>query len=101
MCTDINANACTATVATARRNGVTIEVIQDDLCNSMKSRLIGCVDLLMWNPPYVVTPSSEISGDGLSRSWAGGANGREVIDRFLTYATVRLTSFSHHTILSL
>lgn len=37
----------------------------------------------MFNPPYVPTPASELLGDGISRSWAGGEKGREVLDLLL------------------
>lgn len=37
----------------------------------------------MFNPPYVPTDPSEISGTGIERSWAGGLRGREVTDRVL------------------
>jgi hypothetical protein len=40
-------------------------------------------DILVFNPPYVPTPASELLGDGISRSWAGGEKGREVLDLLL------------------
>lgn len=38
------------------------------------------VDLIVFNPPYVVTCDDEITGT-LPRAWAGGNKGRVVIDR--------------------
>ena len=42
-----------------------------------------CEDILVFNPPYVPTPASELLGDGISRSWAGGEKGREILDQLL------------------
>lgn len=69
---DVNRNACSATRATALRNGVgpLIHPIQGDLATCLIERLAGSVDLLVCNPPYVATPDS--GGRGLSAAWAGG-----------------------------
>lgn len=49
----------------------------------MKSQL----SVIIFNPPYVPTDQDEfqraLTQRDISASWAGGCNGREVIDRFL------------------
>ena len=37
----------------------------------------------MFNPPYVPTPVEEVTQPGIARAWAGGPEGRQVIDAFL------------------
>ncbi len=60
------------------------DVVCDDFLSSAVSRLSGKVDILFFNPPYVVTSTDECAhARGLEASWAGGVDGREVIDRFL------------------
>jgi release factor glutamine methyltransferase len=76
---DINPVACTVTQGTAQLNGAEVEVVAMDLLSGF--HWDNRIDVLIFNPPYVVTPSEEIwskeHGD-ISRAWAGGKRGREV-----------------------
>ena len=46
-------------------------------------------DLILFNAPYL--PSAECEEDSwMVRSWAGGTNGRQVIDRFISQAPLHL-----------
>jgi len=80
--TDINANASRATRESAVVNKTQIEAIRTDLVTGLLPRLTGSIDILIFNPPYVVTPGTEMGKKDLSAAWAGGRNGREVMDRF-------------------
>lgn len=56
----------------------------DNFVSSAHARLSGFVDILIFNPPYVVTSSEELeSAKGIELSWAGGIDGRQVLDQFL------------------
>ncbi|KAH3898440.1 hypothetical protein DPMN_022672 [Dreissena polymorpha] len=85
LCTDINPRASLVTKATGDKNGVNLQPVTTDLVSGLLPRLNGQVDVLVFNPPYVVTPSDEVSNGGIEASWAGGTNGREVIDRLLPF----------------
>lgn len=37
-----------------------MEAVSSDLFFGVEDRVVGCVDILLFNPPYVVTPSEEI-----------------------------------------
>lgn len=77
---DLNNNACRVTRNTSRLNSTDIDVLQMDLLSCMRS---GCIfDVVVFNPPYVVTSDQEVLDKRLLfKSWAGGLNGRKVMDR--------------------
>ncbi|KAJ3139771.1 HemK methyltransferase member 2 [Physocladia obscura] len=83
LATDINPYATEATLKTGLLNGVGIDAINSKFAQALLPRLHHAVDLLIFNPPYVVTPSSEVGSSGIAAAWAGGIDGREVLDAFL------------------
>jgi methylase of polypeptide subunit release factors len=60
-----------------------------DLLSGFEVGLRHSIDVLVFNPPYVATPSSELGGNSIEASWAGGKAGREVIDKFVPKLEVR------------
>ncbi|KAI8906433.1 S-adenosyl-L-methionine-dependent methyltransferase [Gorgonomyces haynaldii] len=78
--TDINPDACEITLRTGKHNNVEIDPLLADLASVLRP---GLVDLLIFNPPYVVTPPEEVGTNDIAASWAGGIRGRQVIDRLL------------------
>lgn len=88
MALDLNPFACQFTEETAKRNKTHVAVIQMDLDLMLKRE--NCIDLLLFNPPYVVTATEELNHQGrdgsfLHLAWAGGVKGREVTDRLLRH----------------
>ncbi|NWH75738.1 HEMK2 methyltransferase, partial [Piaya cayana] len=81
ICTDINPMAAFCTQETALLNNVHLQPVITDLVKGLSPRLNGNVDLLLFNPPYVVTSSEEVGSHGIEASWAGGKKGREIMDR--------------------
>ncbi|GKY93579.1 hypothetical protein MPSEU_000325300 [Mayamaea pseudoterrestris] len=83
--TDINRAALEITVRTARANKVMrddcFETIHCDLAGPLLQRLAGMVHVIIFNPPYVPTSNDEVNTNGIAASWAGGVDGRLVIDR--------------------
>lgn len=84
--TDINPHAVRVTCETLEAHGVHAEVICGDIGAGLERRLEGMVDVMVVNPPYVPTPEDEVGYDGIASAWAGGENGRRVIDRILPVA---------------
>lgn len=85
--TDINIDACIMTLSTANHNKVKMEVVNMDLAAHFIDNKF---DIIVFNPPYVVTESQECGVDGITASWAGGVKGREVTDKLLTMIPKKL-----------
>ncbi|XP_061917808.1 methyltransferase N6AMT1 [Entelurus aequoreus] len=92
FCTDVNGTAAQCSAKTASCNNVCLQPVITDLVECFLPRLSGQVDVLLFNPPYVVTSSSEVGSTGIEAAWAGGRRGREVIDRFLPAVSQLLSS---------
>ena len=73
------------------KNKVVLNPVLMDLAGAAMPRLQGNVDVLLFNPPYVVTPPEEVGSKGIEASWAGGKDGRQVIDRFLPQVPLLLS----------
>ncbi|CAN1828594.1 Methyltransferase N6AMT1 [Linum perenne] len=86
LATDINPHAVDVTAKTLAAHGVQAELVLSDIGSGLDSRLAGKVDLIVVNPPYVPTPEDEVGREGIAAAWAGGENGRRVIDRLLPAA---------------
>ena len=97
--TDINKDAIRITKSTAMMNGLSpdddMRAIQCDLASELLENLENNVDVLIFNPPYVPTPDEEVgSTTGIEASWAGGTDGRVVLDRALPQIA-RLLAYPH------
>lgn len=80
LATDVNPQACIATKCTAVQNKLSVQCLNMDLLCCFRENLF---DLILFNPPYVLTETNELFGNGLNRSWAGGTKGRDIIDKVL------------------
>ncbi|XP_067935949.1 methyltransferase N6AMT1-like [Watersipora subatra] len=92
LCTDINPAATNLARRLSFHNGQQVQPVLTDLVSCFGDQLNSKVDLLLFNPPYVVTPSQEVGISDISASWAGGVDGREVLDRFLPHVEKLLSS---------
>ncbi|KAJ2843893.1 HemK methyltransferase member 2 [Coemansia erecta] len=86
LSTDINpaANMATQeTIASNKCDSHASDQIRTRFVQAMDARLCGKIDVLLFNPPYVVTPTEEIDATTAASAWAGGRHGREVLDILL------------------
>ncbi len=64
-----------------------------NLADPLVERLQNAIDLIVFNPPYVPTYSSELdmarSTRSIESSWAGGHDGMEVTNKLLEEIPVR------------
>jgi release factor glutamine methyltransferase len=86
---DVNPYAVRCARANAALNSVEsrIDFIQASLLGALNST--AKFDLILFNAPYLPSEAYEAES-WIGRSWAGGVNGREVIDRFITQVTTHL-----------
>ena len=100
VCTDISEVALRCTAETGTRNGVRspvklscadLQSVLSGVCcstvDALRPRAEGAVDVLLFNPPYVVTPAEEEAElqahAGLGSAWAGGPKGTALVDALL------------------
>ncbi|XP_068324692.1 uncharacterized protein [Pyrus communis] len=91
IATDINPHAVKVTHETLEAHGVHAELINTNIASGLEKRLKGLVDVIVVNPPYVPTPEDEVGREGIASAWAGGENGRTVIDKMLPVADTLLS----------
>lgn len=116
LCVDINPHACRCTLATGKQNKVRcntnrlqnlspdhfkvpLECVQGSLTDPVSLRLKQSIDVLIFNPPYVPTDTSEVEdaqGHGdIQGSWAGGLDGMQVTEKLLERLDVRTRRLPH------
>jgi release factor glutamine methyltransferase len=89
---DINPYAIRCAKTNSVRNHVQgkMAFLQADLFTAFKDETK--FDLILFNAPYL--PSDEHESDSwIGKAWAGGATGRDVVDRFIPKASTRLKDF--------
>ncbi len=92
---DINPHAVACARSNALRNDLKVEVLQGDLFDKVE----GLFDVIAFNPPYL--PDEGQPSSWVERAWSGGADGAEVVVRFLDDAWRFLTPGGRiYTILS-
>lgn len=86
---DVNPHAVRCARENAKLNRVADKMffVQGDLFTAVKAE--EKFDSILFNAPYLPSESSEDSS-WLGRAWAGGVAGRQVIDRFIREAPIRL-----------
>lgn len=87
--TDVNFKACSMSKSTANHNKASLDAINMDLAVSFSDNMF---DIIIFNPPYVVTEKEECGKKDITASWAGGIKGREVTDRLLHMIPKKLTT---------
>ncbi|KAG9294381.1 hypothetical protein G9A89_001886 [Geosiphon pyriformis] len=80
----INPYASEITLKTGFKNTVHLDAITTNLVSGLLPRLHHQIDVLCFNPPYVVTNSKDLSSRSIiDRAWAGGVDGREIINQII------------------
>jgi release factor glutamine methyltransferase len=87
---DINPFASKCALRNANLKGLQgqISTLIGDLFSPLQEN--AAFDVILFNPPYLRTDKSEYTRDWLEKSWAGGRNGRVIIDQFINKMPVHL-----------
>jgi len=91
---DINPYAVRCIRENAKRNNVRSKMvfIQGDLFAPLSEK--AKFDVILFNAPYLPTEENE-AHSWIGHAWAGGATGREIIDRFIPEASKHLKPTGH------
>ncbi|KAI1712152.1 methyltransferase small domain-containing protein [Ditylenchus destructor] len=93
FCTDLNRQALKCTKRTGEMNSLDFSLVDTVQCDLLEAfnvdRLSGKIDLILFNPPYVPSTDEEIGPTTSecnedSLYYAGGHNGRRVMERILS-----------------
>jgi release factor glutamine methyltransferase len=86
---DLNPYAIRCAKENSALNGVRgkIEFVQASLFTALNPNAV--FDLILFNAPYLPSEENE-AATWIGRAWAGGASGREVVDRFISEAPPHL-----------
>lgn len=85
MAVDLSPHAVACARSNALRNDLKVDVRQSDLFQ----RVEGLFDVITFNPPYL--PEEGAPSTWMERTWSGGADGSDVVVRFLEDAWRFLT----------
>lgn len=90
---DLNPRALEVTSLLCKENKIdNIELSESNLFSTLTGQIF---DVIIFNPPYVVTPPEELSlaqtQKGIEASWAGGEHGIQVLLDFLPQALAHLS----------
>jgi release factor glutamine methyltransferase len=86
---DLNPFAVRCAKENSALNGVSrkMHFIETSLFAALNPNI--CFDLILFNAPYLPSEEGE-EASWIGRAWAGGANGREVVDLFISEVLVHL-----------
>ena len=86
---DLNPYAIRCAKGNSALNGVRgkIDFVQTSLFTALNPK--ASFDLILFNAPYLPSDEAEVES-WIGRAWAGGANGREVVDCFISEVSQRL-----------
>jgi release factor glutamine methyltransferase len=86
---DVSRRAILATRVNAKLNGARVRAVRGDLFDAVSGQRF---DLIVSNPPYLVSESARLARHGARRAWDAGPSGRAFLDRICRQAHHHLTA---------